>query len=183
MSVLSILIIALALAADALAVAVSKGNAKTKLSLIKALELSLAFGLFQFLMPIFGFYLGSSFEKIISGFDHWIAFGLLFLIGIKMIFESFQKKKEGKSSLGLIEIFLLAVATSIDAFGVGISFAFLKTSIFPPAVIIGLVTFSLSLLGVNLGQSLNKFLRQKEELVGGVILILIGLKILLEHLT
>ncbi len=136
------------------------------------------------LMPAIGYAVGFSLESIIEGVDHWVAFGLLAFIGGKMLYDGIKKEKTEKepSDLKLHTLLMLAVATSIDALMVGLSFAFLQTSIFEPIVVIGAITFGLSLIGFYFGCSLGKRFGHRIKIVGGIVLILIGLRILLEHL-
>ncbi len=181
MDLLSILLISLSLAMDATTVAATLGAAGVRSR--SALLIAIFFGGFQFLMPLAGWFGGTGLETFISGFDHWIAFGLLVLVGGRMIYESFRPQREKKidvQNLGVL--LLLSLATSIDALAVGVSLAFLKTPILRPAIIIGIVTFGLSLAGVYLGKTIRRFLRGKMELIGGLILIGIGIRILIEHL-
>lgn len=181
MDLLSILLIGLGLSMDATAVAVTCGAAGIRSR--DALRIAAFFGGFQSLMPILGWLGGTGLEKFISGFDHWIAFGLLAVVGGRMIYESFRPEHEKKIDVQNIKVLLvLALATSIDALAVGVSLAFLQTPIIRAAVIIGIVTFCLSLAGVYLGKAIGRFLRGKMELIGGLILIGIGIRILIEHL-
>ena len=143
------------------------------------------FGLFQAAMPLIGWLLGKQFEQYITPVDHWIAFILLSLIGIKMLKEAFTGENDNcpvNDELPIKEIFLLAVATSIDALAVGITFAFLKVSILPSVALIGFTTFLISAAGVAIGYRFGSALKSKAEIFGGAVLILIGLKILLDHL-
>lgn len=178
-----ILLIALSLAMDSFSVSITRGftNTKTKM-LTEALKTGLFFGSFQAIMPVFGWIVGLSIVELISGFDHWIAFGLLFFIGLRMIYEVLKKEsKQMISSYSFKVLVILSIATSIDALAVGLSLSFLETSIISPAVIIGIITFSLSFLGVYLGKKFGSYF-QKIGVLGGIILIIIGLKILIEHL-
>ena len=154
-----------------------------KAPLKKAAVAGAWFGSFQALMPLIGYLLGSRFEKYITRIDHWIAFILLALIGINMIKEAFSKEEEKASStMYFKEMFLLAVATSIDALAVGITFAFLRVDILPAVSLIGITTFLLSIAGVKAGNLFGSRYKSKAELAGGILLILMGTKILLEHL-
>ena len=181
MNIVDILVIGAGLSMDAFAVSVCKGLAMKKMDIKKALVCSLYFGVFQALMPLIGFLLGSGFKNVVSSIDHWIAFVLLGIIGINMI-------KEAKScdvvndSMDVKTMFTLAVATSIDALAIGVTFAFLKVSIIPAVSIIGLITFVCCFIGVKLGSAFGEKLKSKAEIMGGVMLILIGTKILIEHL-
>ncbi len=183
MDVLTIILIAVGLAMDAFAVSIAKGIVVKSHKRRTALLLGLFFGGFQMLMPAIGWLVGLSFKEIIMGIDHWIAFGLLAFIGSKMIYDSTKKEKiDTEENLKLHVILTLAIATSIDALMVGLSFAFLKTSILEPILIIGLVTFSLSFTGFFFGCGLGRVFGNRIKVVGGLILIGIGLRILLDHL-
>lgn len=184
MDILSIFILAIGLSMDAFAVSVAKGMTMKKQDILKyALVLGVAFGFFQAVMPLIGWFAGSYFEDLIASFDHWIAFGLLCIIGLNMIKESLQEgDKKASSSLTLKTIFILAIATSIDALAVGISFAFLRVDIICACLIIGCTTFTLSFVAVYAGSKLGGVLEKYAGILGGIILIFIGLKILLEHL-
>lgn len=168
---------------DAFAVSVCKGLAMPKCTFKKAAIVGLWFGGFQALMPAIGYILGVQFQEAIASIDHWIAFVLLALIGGNMIHEALDNdEEEADASLDVKTMFLLAVATSIDALAIGITFAFLKVSIIPAVCFIGIVTFIISFAGVKIGNVFGARYKNKAEIVGGVILILLGLKILLEHL-
>jgi putative Mn2+ efflux pump MntP len=181
---LTIVLIAVGLAMDAFAVSIASGMTITQNRRKAGLLTAAFFGGFQMLMPIIGWAIGLSFADLISGFDHWIAFGLLAFIGAKMIYEGLKGDEEHSDSneLKLHSLLILAVATSIDALMVGLSFAFLQTSIALPIAVIGVVTFGLSLAGFYFGCGLGKVFGHRIEILGGVVLILIGLKILLESL-
>ncbi|PWL52926.1 MAG: hypothetical protein DBY36_03710 [Clostridiales bacterium] len=185
MSLFELFIIAVGLSMDAFAVAVCKGLSMRRATLKNALIVGLYFGVFQAAMPLIGYFLGISLADQITAYDHWIAFALLAIIGGKMIYESFHKDADGEDEGGevtLKKMLPLAVATSIDALAVGVSFAFLRVSIFPAVTFIGVVTLTLSMLGVKIGNIFGAKFKSKAELAGGVILILMGTKILLEHL-
>ena len=185
MSLFSIFMIGIGLSMDAFAVSVARGMTMKKEELLRyALTLGFFFGIFQAVMPLIGWWAGSCFQEFIASIDHWIAFGLLAIIGSNMIRESFRSEEEAcdDKSLTLKTILILAVATSIDALAVGISFAFLQVHIWTAIVIIGLTTFILSFLAVYLGNRLGNLLEKYAGILGGIILILIGTKILLEHL-
>ena len=176
-------LIGVGLSMDAFAVSVCKGLSVRKLEAKHALLAGLYFGGFQALMPALGWLLGYRFESMIRSVDHWIAFVLLALIGGNMIKEAFQKDEEELGDdFGFRTMVLLAVATSIDALAVGVTFAFLEVRILPAAGLIGVTTFALSALGIWIGHVFGARWKAKAEFAGGVILILIGLKILLEHL-
>ncbi len=186
MDFLSIFFIAVGLAMDAFAVSVASGLAVKRLRAGYALKIALFFGLFQGLMPVAGWLLGYSFREAIIHVDHWLAFGLLALIGGKMIYESFkleEAERQNQGHLGIYMLLVLSVATSIDALAVGLTLTFIKVPIAMPAVIIGVVTFVLSYAGVFLGKKFGHFFERKIEALGGLILIGIGLKILIEHLA
>ena len=183
MKLIDIIIIAIGLSMDAFAVAICKGLSVIKLKPKHALAAGLYFGGFQALMPVIGFLLGFKFEKYIAGIDHWIAFLLLAMIGGSMIREALGDADDQiNDSFSFKAMLPLAVATSIDAVAVGISFAFLGVDIVAAALIIGAVTFVLSGAGVYIGYFFGTRFRTKAEIAGGIVLILIGLKILLEHL-
>jgi putative Mn2+ efflux pump MntP len=184
MNMITILFIAFGLAMDAFAVSITNGITIKHQRINNALKIGIFFGSFQALMPLIGWLAGLRLRDFISGFDHWVAFGLLSLIGGKMIYES-TKIGDDKEirSLNLFVLLLLSIATSIDALAVGLSFAFLKISIATPIIVIGIVTFMLSFLGVLVGNRLGHFFEKKMEIVGGLILIGIGIKILIEHLV
>ena len=183
MSLLELILLSIGLAMDAFAVSICKGLALRNARWKHAAVVGLWFGGFQALMPLIGYLLGSRFAEAITAFDHWIAFGLLLLIGAGMIRESFSKEEEKTGdSLAFRTMLLLAVATSIDALAVGVTFAFLSVRIIPAICLIGCITFVLSALGVRLGAVFGMKYKSRAEIAGGIILILIGIKILLEHL-
>lgn len=184
MDIMSILFLGVGLSMDAFAVSVAKGMTMKKSDVLKyAFILAIAFGFFQALMPFIGWWAGSYFENIIASFDHWIAFGLLGIIGINMIREALHGSDDDTSSaLSFKAILILAIATSIDALAVGISFAFLRVDIISAIILIGLTTFILSFIAVYAGSKLGGVLEKYAGIIGGVILLFIGLKILLEHL-
>lgn len=181
MEFLSVLLIAIGLAMDAFAVSICKGTVVRKASLKVMLTAGIWFGVFQGVMPVIGYLLGSSFYGLISEYDHWVAFILLFLIGANMIRESMSDEEEVDDDLGMRTMFVLAVATSIDALVVGISLAMTGEGILFSVLTIGVVTLLLSMFGVFIGGRFGDRYGKKAEIVGGIILILIGLKILLEH--
>ena len=189
MSMVELLLIAVGLSMDAFAVAICAGLGMNMTTMKKSLIVGLYFGLFQAIMPIAGYFLAIQFSDKIMAFDHWIAFVLLAIIGGKMILESLEKELDTDAPSVAKEISLrpnsmlpLAVATSIDAMAVGVSFAFLDVEIWSSASYIGVTTLILSMIGVKIGNLFGLRLKSKSELAGGVILVLIGLKILLEHL-
>lgn len=190
MTIFELFIIAVGLSMDAFAVAVCKGLAVKKAGLKQMGLAGLWFGGFQGLMPLIGYFLGTTFEAYITKFDHWIAFILLGLIGANMVKEALSKDDDdecgcdGKAgSMAVKEMFTLAVATSIDALAVGVTFALLPDVNIGAAVgFIGIITFALSAVGIKIGNIFGVKFKSKAELAGGIILILMGLKILLEHL-
>ena len=180
-----LLLIAAGLSMDAFAVSICKGLAMKKVNVKYPVIIGLFFGGFQALMPVIGWFLGRRFETAITNFDHWIAFGLLAFIGGKMIIESMKpddEKSDEEYKLNVRELFLLAVATSIDALAVGITFACLKVPIVGSAALIGCVTFGFSFAGVYIGNKFGLKFKSGAEMTGGAILVFIGAKILLEHL-
>lgn len=202
MNFIELFLIAFGLSMDAFAVSICSGLNMQKATLKKATIVGLYFGIFQALMPLIGYLLASQFADKIITFDHWIAFILLSIIGGKMVYESFSKPKcsdrkcppssctdrkcpkttKKETSLKPAQMLPLAIATSIDALAVGVSFAFLKIDIVPAVSFIGITTLILSMIGVKIGHVFGEKLQSKAELLGGLILILIGVKILLEHL-
>lgn len=181
LDIISILVIALGLSADCFAVALSGSIAMTTVSLIPILRTALAFGGFQAMMPVIGWLAGRTVVDLIADYDHWVAFVLLVLVGGRMIWESFrplesQRRTDITKGLALLT---LAAATSIDAFAVGLSFAFLKVNIALACAVIGLVAFGVTIAGFMLGGKLGKLVGKRAEAVGGVILIIIGLRIVL----
>lgn len=184
MTFFELFLIGIGLSMDAFAVSICKGLSMQKIDKKYTLCIGLFFGGFQALMPLTGYLLGSRFSGYIERFDHWIAFVLLALIGFNMIKESREEEEEEKPYAGVNfkELLILAVATSIDALAVGISFAFLGVRIAPAVTLIGCTTFVLTLVGVWVGNLFGSRYKSRAELTGGIILILIGVKILLEHL-
>ncbi len=182
MSLLELFILAVGLSMDAMAVAVCKGLSAQKLKPRHAVITGLYFGGFQAAMPIIGYLLAWSFRAYIERVDHWIAFVLLGLIGANMIKESFGKAEECDCSFCPKAMLPMAVATSIDALAVGVTFAFLQVRILPAVTLIGVITFALSAVGVYIGHLFGAKFKSKAELVGGIVLVLMGCKILLEHL-
>ena len=183
MTFIELLLIAIGLSMDAFSVSICKGLTTKKFSWRMALVCGLWFGFFQALMPIIGYFLGAQFQEMIEAYDHWIAFGLLFLIGANMIREAVWGKEESQDgSLGFKTMLLLAIATSIDALAVGVSFACIRVKLWSSVIVIGLTTFAFSVLGVKIGNVFGSKYEKSAEIIGGIMLILIGLKILLEHL-
>ncbi len=192
MSFLVLLLTAVGLAADAFAVSVSKGLQMRHFRWAPSIVIALTFGAFQGVMPVIGWALGSAFSDAIVTVDHWIAFGLLLAIGVKMLWEARESgsRADAAAHIGAgsvvvrkRELLTLGVATSIDALAVGVSFAFLDVSITQAAIVIGVITGVLSLVGVRLGHHAGRHLGAWAELLGGLVLIGIGVKILVEHLT
>ena len=189
MSTLELILIAVGLAMDAFAVAVCRGLKMKKLNYAHGTVIALFFGGFQALMPLIGWFLGFKFEQYIVSIDHWIAFILLSFIGGRMIYEAVKDGNEdecgccGSGKLDLKELTVMAIATSIDALAVGITFAFLRVNIVLSASLIGVITFAICFAGVVIGHVFGSKLKNRAEIVGGVILILIGIKILLDHLS
>ena len=184
MNFFSLLLLAVGLSMDAFAVAVCKGLAMKKITVKSAAVVGLWFGGFQALMPLIGYFLGAQFRDAITAYAHWIAFGLLTLIGANMIREAIMEKEEeaADSALSFRAMLPLAVATSIDALAVGVTFAFLDVRILPSVTLRGCTTFVLSMLGVKAGSLFGAKYEKKAEILGGAILILLGIKTLLEHL-
>ncbi len=183
MGAIEILLISIGLAMDAFAVSVCKGLAMKKMSWKKAIIIGLYFGIFQAVMPVIGYFLGTTFERFITNVDHWVAFILLVGIGINMVKEAFDKESENRNdNVDVKTMLVLSIATSIDALAIGITFACLKIHIVMPVITIGLITFIISVIGVKIGNRFGDKYEKKAEIMGGVILILLGIKILLEHL-
>ena len=186
MSITELLLISVGLAMDAFSVSVCKGLSMKKIDLKGGFITALFFGVFQGGMPVLGYFLGSRFTNVVSSFSHWISFGLLAFIGGKMIWEAIQDddNEEGgrEYRLALNELTMLAIATSIDALAVGIVFAAEKTNLLFSVTMIGVITFALSFLGIFIGHKFGSRYEKKAEIAGGIILILIGLKLLLEGL-
>lgn len=178
-----LIILSIGLAMDAFSVAICKGLAMKKMNWKHAIIIGLYFGGFQALMPAIGYFLGVGFENQIASIDHWIAFVLLGLIGGKMIVEAIKKEDDVtyNNSIGVKVMLILAIATSIDALAVGITLAFLRTNIILAVALIGIITFAISVVGVKIGNIFGDKYEKKAELAGGLILIFIGTKILLEH--
>ena len=183
MSLMELFLIAVGLSMDAFAVSVCKGLSVRKATVKHALCVGLYFGGFQALMPLIGYLLGTQFESVITSVDHWIAFGLLAFIGGNMIREALSREEEKlDDSFSFRTMMTLAVATSIDALAMGVTFAFLRVDIVPAVLLIGATTFVLSAVGLKVGNVFGAKYKARAELFGGVVLVLMGLKILLEHL-
>lgn len=182
MGLVEISLIGISLAMDAFAVSVCKGLSMKKMNWKKAIIIAVYFGIFQALMPLIGYFLGSTFESTVTAIDHWIAFALLALIGGNMIKEAFEKDEEKKNDkVDFKTMVVLAIATSIDALAVGITFAFFDINILLAITIIGVETLFIALAGVKIGNKFGDKYQNKAEFLGGIILILLGVKILLEH--
>lgn len=183
MSLMELFLIAVGLSMDAFAVSVCKGLSVRKATVKHALCVGLYFGGFQALMPLIGYLLGTQFESVITSVDHWIAFGLLAFIGGNMIREALGREEEKlDDSFSFRTMMTLAVATSIDALAMGVTFAFLRVDIVPAVLLIGATTFVLSAVGLKVGNVFGAKYKARAEQFGGVVLVLMGLKILLEHL-
>lgn len=183
MGIIETSLIAIGLAMDAFSVAICKGLSMQKFEIKKAVIIGLYFGIFQGVMPILGFLLGGTFAETIEKYDHWVAFILLGMIGINMIREAFDKDEEVNDKVDFKSMIWLAIATSIDALTVGITFSFLKVNIWFVSLLIAMVTYVLSVLGVLIGNKFGCKYKAKAEVAGGIILLLMGVKIVLEHLT
>lgn len=183
MGIIGILLISIGLAMDAFAVSVCKGLSMKKMNWKKAIIIGIYFGMFQGFMPLIGYFLGSTFVDLVTSIDHWIAFVLLGFIGINMIKEAFDDESENMSDkVDFKTMFILAIATSIDALAIGITFAFLDVNIVFAVFAIAIITFLISIIGVRFGNVFGDKYEKKAEFIGGIILILLGIKILLEHL-
>ena len=183
MGELEILLISIGLAMDAFAVSICKGLSMRTMNWKKTIIIGLYFGIFQALMPVIGYFLGATFESLVTKIDHWIAFVLLVFIGSNMLKETFGKNEEQHDdSVDFKTMLILAIATSIDALAVGITFAFLQVNIILAVTMIGIVTFVISVIGVKIGNKFGNKYERNAEFVGGLILIFMGVKILLEHL-
>ena len=183
MELFEIIAIGVGLAMDAFAVSICKGLSMKKIDWKKAIIIALYFGIFQALMPVLGYFLGSAFSSFVQNVDHWIAFILLAIIGGNMIKDSTDDEVEKRNDkVDVKTMILLAIATSIDALAVGVTFAFFEVNLLLSISIIGIITFVLSFLGVIIGNKFGDKFQNRAELTGGIVLIIIGLKILLEHL-
>ncbi|MFA5375104.1 MAG: manganese efflux pump MntP family protein [Dehalococcoidia bacterium] len=185
MSFISIFLIALALSMDAFSVAIALGAAGRGHASGAVVRLATAFGIFQFVMPILGWLLGKTVVSYISDYDHWIAFALLLIVGLRMIKEYFDKdeKERTKDPTKGWSLLLLSIATSIDALAVGVSFAFFDVNIYYASAVIGIVCFIITALGMIFGKALSRIFGKKAVLLGGIVLIAIGIKIVVEHMT
>jgi len=184
MGLIEIFLIAIGLSMDAFAVSITIGLTVKRPKIKEVLIPGFYFGFFQMLMPLIGYFAGTFFSGYIQAFDHWIAFALLGLIGGKMIKESFSKKEEkiNDNPFQCIKMLFLAIATSIDALAVGITFSFFEMNIFKTIIIIGIITFCISTVGVKIGNVFGTKFKSKAEFFGGVVLVILGIKILIDHL-
>ena len=183
MSYIEVFLIGIGLAMDAFAVSICKGLSMRKIMIKNAIIIALYFGFFQGFMPVIGYALGSAFSTIVESIDHWIAFILLGFIGANMIKESFDDEEEKRNDkVDFKTMIVLSIATSIDALATGVTFAFFEVNILVACILIGVITFLISLIGVKIGNKFGDRYQNKAEFLGGTILILMGLKILLEHL-
>lgn len=183
MEIFTIFLIAIGLNFDSLAISITNGLVVKDIQFSQATKIAFVFAFFQGLMPFIGWFIGSQIKDLIKDYDHWVAFTLLFLIGAKMVYESLKKEENKKrlNPLKLIVMVSMAIATSIDALVVGVSFAFIDVNIILSIVIIGVLTFLVSMLGMLLGKKIGIIFGKKMEIVGGLILIGMGIKILIEH--
>ena len=181
MGIAEIFFISIGLGMDAFAVSVCKGLSMLKMKWKKALIIAVYFGIFQALMPVIGFLFAKNFSNEIININYWIAFILLLIIGINMIIESLKKEEKEDDDISFKTMIILGLATSIDALAVGVSLAFLSVKIYIPAFSIGIITLILSLIGVKIGNSFGTKYKRKSEILGGIILIIIALKIIFEH--
>ncbi len=185
MDLFSIFIIAVSLSIDSFAASVVLGSNSKQFKITNILKVALVMGFFQTLMPVIGWGIGDKFKYLIESFDHWIAFILLLLVGGKMLYESLSKNEDSNTDFQISNFYILitlGISTSIDALVVGISFGLLKVEIFTPVIIIGIVTFIFSSVGVIIGKKVGSKFGAKFEIIGGIVLILLGTKILIEHL-
>ncbi|NLZ80407.1 MAG: manganese efflux pump [Clostridiales bacterium] len=183
MSLIELFIIAVGLSMDACAVAICKGLCMPKINYKQAVKIGVYFGFFQGSMPLIGYFVGVQFNTSIQNLDHWIAFALLGIIGLNMIKESRTNEEPISCDLHPKEMIVLSLATSIDALAIGVSFAFLEVDIIPAVSFIGIITFILSILGVKIGSVFGLKCKSKAELTGGLILIIMGIRILIEHMN
>lgn len=182
MGITELVIISIGLAMDAFAVSIGKGLSLRRIKFGHVMSVGLWFGGFQALMPLIGYFLGSAFAAIVSDFDHWVAFFLLGIIGFNMIRDSFSKEEDKHDdNFSFKVMFMLAVATSIDALAVGVSFAFLCVNIIEAVLVIGIITFVFSAMGLKIGNVFGMRYKSKAEFTGGLVLVLMGIKILVEH--
>ncbi|MBO5249843.1 MAG: manganese efflux pump [Muribaculaceae bacterium] len=183
MGIIELLFIAIGLSMDAFAVSIGKGLSVREIKMRHSMSVGVWFGGFQALMPLVGYCLGASFASVVADFDHWIAFVLLGLIGVNMIREACSDDENVNPDFSIKTMFIMAVATSIDALAIGISFAFLGVNIVTSAAVIGITTFVFSVVGLKIGNIFGCRYKSKAEIAGGIILICIGVKIFVEHLS
>jgi len=185
MELLSIIVIAIGLAMDTFAVSIVTGAAYKELHIRHTLRMAGFFGGFQAFMPIIGYLAGLTVRQYVSNYDHWVAFGILSAVGLKMIYESFKIKEERQTPnpANLFVVLALAVATSIDALAVGITLSLITNAIVLAVLIIGAITFGLSFIGVYIGKKFGHFFEGSIEIIGGLVLIALGLKIVIQHVT
>ncbi|MBR1417276.1 MAG: manganese efflux pump [Bacilli bacterium] len=183
MMIIDILLVSISLASDAFAVSICKGMTLKDNKITKGLIIGFYFALFQFLMPIVGCFFANYFKGTIINIDHWIAFILLAIIGIKMIKDAILEENNLNSSINIKSMIPLALATSIDALAIGITFSFLNINLINSVIIIGIVTFIMSLIGTVIGNKVGETFGKKAQIFGGIVLFAIGLKILFEHLN
>jgi putative Mn2+ efflux pump MntP len=184
MNIITILLIAVGLSFDTFAVSVSSGLTIRHIRFLQAVKIAFTLAVFQSLMPLIGWFLGNQVSGYIANYDHWVAFGLLSVLGLKMAYESLKKDKENSNfnPLNLLVLLGMAVATSIDALVIGVSFALVEINIYWSILVIGVVTFLVSMVGMLFGKKVGGKLGKQMEIIGGLILIGIGIKILMEHL-
>ncbi len=182
MDLLPIVLIAFGLSMDAASISVVSGSSSKKINFLEGARIAFFFGLFQAIMPVIGWFLGVKLEEIIKNIDHWIAFILLAVIGVRMIYGSLKKQYEKNNISGYYDLILLSIATSIDALVVGVTLGLMDDSIFFSASIIGIITFIICLMAYLIGGKFGSVIGKKVEILGGIILIFIGLKIFIEHL-
>ena len=180
----SLLIIAISLSADCFAVALSSSISRKNITFLRFLRLALLFGFFQAMMTLLGWLAGRTVVDLISAYDHWVAFGLLLIIGTRMIWQSFRggEGAAGKNMSSWLVLIILSIATSIDALAVGLSFAFLEVNITVAVITIGITAFMITIIGSLVGKRVGALVGERAETIGGIILIIIGVRILLEHL-
>ena len=183
MSILELIILAVGLSMDAVAVSVCKGLTIKNINYNKCIKIALYFGIFQGIMPLIGWFLGNTFSDIITKLDHWIAFGHLTIIGINLIKDIFSKEEQLNEKIDIKTMIPLSIATSIDALAVGITFSLLEVKIINAIILIFIITTLLSFIGVKLGNKIGNKLNNIAKILGGIILIIIGIKILIDHLT
>lgn len=183
MSYIQVFIISIGLAMDAMAVSICKGLCLKDLNIKKQIKIGLYFGIFQAIMPLIGYFLGDLFDELLFSIDHWIVFALLVIIGASMIFETITDKKSFfDDQINFKVMFLPALATSIDALAVGFTFAFMKVNLWISVIMIGIVAYLFTYIGVMIGYKVGNRYENKAKLLGGIILIVIAIKILMEHI-